>query len=108
MVIIQQNKLYKRDLYYRVTGTNLQRQLSMLLEGVLKKGHQEESNVKEASGRPMINVENSPFLTMYSEVGGSQQHGPMLYKVWKIVISIEKCEIKLLIFAIIKNECQVA
>lgn len=31
MIIIQQNKLYKRDLYYRVTGTNLQRQLPMLL-----------------------------------------------------------------------------
>lgn len=78
------------------------------MEGVLKEGHQEESNVKEASGKPMINVENSPFLAMYSEVGESQQHGPMLYKVWKIVISIEKDKIKLLIFTTIKNKCQVA
>lgn len=75
---------------------------------MVKEGYQEESNVKEASRRPMINVENSPFLQMYSEVEGSQQHGPMLYKVWRSVISIEKYEIKLLIFAIIKNECQVA
>lgn len=74
------------------------------LERVLKEGHQEESNIKEASGRPVINVENSPFLAMYSALGGSQQPGPMWCKVWKIVISTEKCKITLLIYTIIKKQ----
>lgn len=75
MIIIQQHKLHKRD-RHKVTGTSLQRAL-LYLEVGLKEGHEEEINIKDESGRPEKNV-NSPSLTRYSALGGSQKHGPML------------------------------